>query len=81
MNDSAVEPDSAAAAGPSGKATRRDFLYISTAAFGAVGALASLVPFVSQMNPDAAALIAAALAEISRARIRVLKNLGKRVAV
>ncbi|HZC97743.1 MAG TPA: ubiquinol-cytochrome c reductase iron-sulfur subunit [Bradyrhizobium sp.] len=43
---------------PSGKTTRRDFLYIATAAFGAIGAAASIVPFVSQMDPDASTLAA-----------------------
>jgi ubiquinol-cytochrome c reductase iron-sulfur subunit len=38
--------------------TRRDFLYIATAAVGAVGAAASLVPLIDQMNPDAATLAA-----------------------
>jgi ubiquinol-cytochrome c reductase iron-sulfur subunit len=38
--------------------TRRDFLYIATATVGAVGAAATLVPLLSQMNPDAATLAA-----------------------
>ena len=42
----------------SGKASRRDFLYVATAAFGAVGAVASLIPMISQMNPDASTLAA-----------------------
>ena len=37
-------------------ATRRDFLYIATGVFAGVGAIASLVPMVSQMEPDAATL-------------------------
>ncbi len=36
-----------------GEGTRRDFLYIATAMVGAVGAAATLVPLVDQMNPDA----------------------------
>jgi ubiquinol-cytochrome c reductase iron-sulfur subunit len=36
--------------------TRRDFMVISAGAFAAVGAAASLWPFVDQMNPDASAL-------------------------
>jgi ubiquinol-cytochrome c reductase iron-sulfur subunit len=36
--------------------TRRDFLLIATGAFTAVGAAASLWPFIAQMNPDASAL-------------------------
>jgi len=64
MNKSVVESDRTATAVPSGKATRRDFLYIATAAFGAVGAAAFLVPFVSQMNPDAATLAAGGPVEL-----------------
>ncbi len=33
--------------------TRRDFLYIATGAMGAVGAAATVWPFIDQMNPDA----------------------------
>lgn len=36
--------------------TRRDFLFIATAAMGAVGVGAVAWPFISQMNPDASAL-------------------------
>lgn len=36
--------------------TRRDFLYIATGAVLGVGALATVWPFIDQMNPDAAAL-------------------------
>jgi ubiquinol-cytochrome c reductase iron-sulfur subunit len=38
--------------------TRRDFLYIATAAVGAAGVAASLIPLLGQMNPDAATLAA-----------------------
>lgn len=38
---------------------RRDFLYIATAAIGAVGVTAACIPLVSQMNPDASTLAAA----------------------
>lgn len=34
--------------------TRRDFLYIATAAVGGVGAAATMWPLIDQMNPDAA---------------------------
>jgi ubiquinol-cytochrome c reductase iron-sulfur subunit len=44
--------------------TRRDFLYISTAAVGAVGAAAALVPLISQMNPDASTIAAGAPIEV-----------------
>ena len=38
--------------------TRRDFLYVATAAVAGVGAAATLVPLIAQMNPDAATLAA-----------------------
>jgi ubiquinol-cytochrome c reductase iron-sulfur subunit len=38
--------------------TRRDFLYVATGAVAAVGAAATLVPLVGQMNPDASTLAA-----------------------
>lgn len=41
--------------------TRRDFLYIATGAFGAVGAAALAWPFIDQMNPDATALALASI--------------------
>ncbi len=40
------------------QATRRDFLYIATAAVASVGAAAAVVPLIDQMNPDAATLAA-----------------------
>lgn len=43
---------------PAPSPTRRDFLYVVTAAFGVVGGVASLVPMISQMNPDASTLAA-----------------------
>jgi ubiquinol-cytochrome c reductase iron-sulfur subunit len=56
-------------AAPSGKATRRDFLYVATAAFAAVGAAASIVPFISQMNPDAETLARGGPAELDLGKI------------
>jgi len=44
--------------------SRRDFLYIATGAVGAVGVAATLVPLVSQMNPDASTVAAGAPVEI-----------------
>jgi ubiquinol-cytochrome c reductase iron-sulfur subunit len=38
------------------EATRRDFLYVTTAAVGAVGAAAAVWPLIDQMNPDASVL-------------------------
>src|SRR4051812_31244646 len=49
--------------------TRRDFLYIATAAVGAVGAAAALVPLISQMNPDASTIAAGAPIEVDLAPI------------
>jgi ubiquinol-cytochrome c reductase iron-sulfur subunit len=49
--------------------TRRDFLYIATAAFGAVGAAATLVPLIDQMNPSADVLALASI-ELDLAPIR-----------
>ncbi len=40
--------------------TRRDFLYIATGAVGAVGAAATLIPLIDQMNPDRATIAAGA---------------------
>ncbi|HEY1735567.1 MAG TPA: ubiquinol-cytochrome c reductase iron-sulfur subunit N-terminal domain-containing protein [Methylovirgula sp.] len=51
-------PDPSANAATPPKATRRDFLYIATAAFAGVGAAAAAVPLFSQMEPDASALAA-----------------------
>ena len=35
------------------EATRRDFLYVATAAVGTIGAAATLLPLIDQMNPSA----------------------------
>ena len=48
----------AAAGGHAPEGTRRDFLYIATAMAGAVGAAATFVPLIDQMNPDASTLAA-----------------------
>jgi ubiquinol-cytochrome c reductase iron-sulfur subunit len=40
---------------------RRDFLYVATAAFGAVGAAAVVWPLVNQMNPSADVLAMASI--------------------
>jgi ubiquinol-cytochrome c reductase iron-sulfur subunit len=53
----------------SAEPTRRDFLYIATAAMGAVGAAATLVPLVGQMNPDASTIAAGAPIEVDLAPI------------
>jgi ubiquinol-cytochrome c reductase iron-sulfur subunit len=49
--------------------TRRDFLFIATGAMGAVGAAATLWPFIDQMNPSADVLALASI-EIDLAPIQ-----------
>ncbi len=44
-----------------GDVTRRDFIYIATGAFVAIGAAAALWPAIDQMNPDASALSLASI--------------------
>ncbi len=44
-----------------GDVSRRDFIYIATTAFAAIGAAASLWPAIDQMNPDATALSLASI--------------------
>jgi len=44
--------------------SRRDFLYIATATTAAVGATATLWPFIDQMNPDASTVAAAGPVDI-----------------
>src|SRR5579862_1144557 len=53
----------------SAEPTRRDFLYIATAAIAAVGGAATLVPLITQMNPDASTIAAGAPVEIDLAPI------------
>jgi ubiquinol-cytochrome c reductase iron-sulfur subunit len=65
--------------------TRRDFLYIATAAVGAVGGAAVLWPLVNQMNPDASVLALAStdvdLSPIAEGQIVTIKWRGKPVFV
>ncbi len=49
--------------------TRRDFLYVATAAVAAVGAAAALVPLIGQMNPDAATLAAGGPVDLDLSRV------------
>ncbi len=53
----------------SAQKTRRDFLYIATAAVGAVGAATVLVPLIDQMNPDAATLAAGGPVDLDLSKI------------
>ncbi len=41
--------------------TRRDILFLATAAVGAVGTAAAIWPFIDQMNPDASTLALASI--------------------
>jgi ubiquinol-cytochrome c reductase iron-sulfur subunit len=65
--------------------TRRDFLYITTAAVGAVGAGSVAWPLISQMNPDASTLALAStevdLAALPEGGIMTVKWRGKPVFV
>ena len=49
--------------------TRRDFLYIATAAVGAVGTAAVAWPLIAQMNPDASTIAAGAPIEVDLAPV------------
>jgi ubiquinol-cytochrome c reductase iron-sulfur subunit len=49
--------------------SRRDFLFIATATVGAVGAAATLVPLIDQMNPDASTLAAGGPVDLDVSKI------------
>ncbi len=49
--------------------SRRDFLYIATGMVGAVGAVATLVPLIDQMNPDASTLAAGGPVDVDVSKI------------
>lgn len=53
----------------SAEPTRRDFLYIATGAVGAIGAAATLVPLIGQMNPDASTIAAGVPVQVDLAPI------------
>jgi ubiquinol-cytochrome c reductase iron-sulfur subunit len=53
----------------SAEPTRRDFLYIATGAVGAIGAAATLIPLIGQMNPDASTIAAGVPVEVDLAPI------------
>ena len=55
----------------SAEPTRRDFLFVATGAVGAIGAAATLLPLVSQMNPDASTIAAGAPIEVDLTPIAV----------
>lgn len=60
---------STSATGSPDEPSRRDFLYIATAVVGAVGAAATLVPLVDQMNPDASTLAAGGPVDLDVSKI------------
>jgi ubiquinol-cytochrome c reductase iron-sulfur subunit len=51
--------------------SRRDFLFVATGAVATVGALATVWPLVSQMNPDASTIAAGAPIEVDLTPIAV----------
>jgi len=51
--------------------TRRDFLYIATAAAGTLGAAATVVPLIDQMSPDASTIAAGGPIDVDLAPIGV----------
>jgi ubiquinol-cytochrome c reductase iron-sulfur subunit len=53
----------------SAEPTRRDFIYVATGAVGAIGAAATLVPLIAQMNPDASTIAAGAPVEVDLAPV------------
>ena len=57
--------------------SRRDFLYVATTAAAGVGALATLIPLIVQMNPDAATLAAGAPIDLDVSKIQP----GQQVAI
>ena len=52
-----------------GEPNRRDFLYIASATVAAVGAAATLVPLIDQMNPDASTLAAGGPVDVDVSKI------------
>jgi ubiquinol-cytochrome c reductase iron-sulfur subunit len=72
----ASSADSTAPGGHEDGETRRDFLYLATAAFGAVGVGAAVWPLIHQMNP-AADTLAVSTAEVNLAPIKA----GQRITV
>jgi ubiquinol-cytochrome c reductase iron-sulfur subunit len=52
-------PSSSSGSVPDGaEATRRDFFYLATGAFGVVGTASAIVPLIAQMEPDASTIAA-----------------------
>ena len=68
--------DSGPLGGPGGGGTRRDFLYLATAAIGAYGVASIAWPLIDQMNPSADVLALASV-EVDISKITV----GQRIKV
>jgi ubiquinol-cytochrome c reductase iron-sulfur subunit len=52
-----------------GEPTRRDFLFIASATVATVGGLATLIPLIDQMNPDASTLAAGGPVDVDVSKI------------
>jgi ubiquinol-cytochrome c reductase iron-sulfur subunit len=70
---------------PEDHPTRRDFLYVATAAFGAVGVAGVAWPIINQMNPDQSVLALAStevdLSAITEGQTVTIKWRGKPVFI
>ncbi len=66
----ASSESNASADGHAPQTTRRDFLLIATAAAGAVGGAATLVPLIDQMNPDASTLAAGGPVDLDVSKVQ-----------
>jgi ubiquinol-cytochrome c reductase iron-sulfur subunit len=53
-----------------GGSTRRDFLYVATAAVGTVGVAAAIVPMIAQLEPDKATLAAGGPVELDLSKVQ-----------
>ncbi|HVV42592.1 MAG TPA: ubiquinol-cytochrome c reductase iron-sulfur subunit [Nitrobacter sp.] len=53
-----------------GQPTRRDFLFVATAAAGVVGVAASIVPMISQFEPDQATLAAGGPVDLDLSKVQ-----------
>ena len=65
-SDASLPAPAQAAADPS----RRDFLYLATAAVGTVGVAATLWPLIDQMNPDASTVAAGQPIDVDLSQIQ-----------
>lgn len=65
-SETSVSADGRSAAEP----TRRDFLYLATAAVGGVGVAATLWPLIDQMNPDASTVAAGQPIDVDLSQIQ-----------